>query len=211
MSLTSRLSALLGSIARSPEARRTARQVARRAGEALRGTPAPERRRTPEGARRPPATAGAPGAAPALRDRPSRPAPVLRYAPVDDDRADPGEIVWAWVPFEEDLHRGKDRPVLVLAREDAAVGGRDGRGEVLLALMLTSHDRGEGTHVDEHGHTWVDIGTGAWDRQGRPSEVRADRLLRIPADAVRREGSRLDAARFARVVDATRAVHGWER
>lgn len=184
MSLSSRLSALLGSIGRSPEARR--------------GTP----------------TGGAPstgGEARALRDRACWPRLVLRYAPVDDDRPDPGEIVWAWVPFEEDLHRGKDRPVLVLGREDAAVGGRDGHAEVLIALMLTSHDRGEGTHVDEHGHTWVDIGTGAWDRQGRPSEVRADRLLRIPVDAVRREGARLDAAGFSRVADAICDVQGWER
>ena len=57
----------------------------------------------------------------------------VRWSPRHDDRADPGEIVWAWVPFEEDHGRGKDRPVLVV--------GRDGRW--LLALMLTSkdHDR----------------------------------------------------------------------
>ena len=54
----------------------------------------------------------------------------VRYAPRANGRADPGEVVWAWVPFEEDSSRGKDRPVLVLAR----------RGGELLTLPLTSKD-----------------------------------------------------------------------
>ena len=37
------------------------------------------------------------------------------YAPDLDGRADPGEIVWTWVVYEEDPTRGKDRPVLVVA------------------------------------------------------------------------------------------------
>ncbi|WP_460477766.1 type II toxin-antitoxin system PemK/MazF family toxin [Brachybacterium huguangmaarense] len=157
---------------------------------------------------------GASGAAPTsgpLADRPSMPAIALTFSPVDDDRADPGEIVWSWVAYEEDITRGKDRPVLVLAREDAAVGGRDGDGPVLVALMLTSHDRGAGVHVDEHGNTWIDIGTGPWDSRGRASEVRADRLLRLPIDAVRREGSALDRARFDAVAEVVAQVHGWDR
>ncbi|MDO5501443.1 MAG: hypothetical protein Q4F67_17375, partial [Propionibacteriaceae bacterium] len=31
------------------------------------------------------------------------------YAPDLDGDADPGEIVWGWVPFEEDHSKGKDR------------------------------------------------------------------------------------------------------
>ena len=27
-------------------------------------------------------------------------------------------MVWAWVPYEDDPAQGKDRPVLVLARQD---------------------------------------------------------------------------------------------
>ncbi len=54
----------------------------------------------------------------------------VEYAPRGDDRADPGEVVWGWVPYEEDHSRGKDRPALVV--------GRDGRW--VLALMLTSRD-----------------------------------------------------------------------
>ena len=36
------------------------------------------------------------------------------YAPEIDGEPDPGEVVWAWVPYEEDPSQGKDRPVLVL-------------------------------------------------------------------------------------------------
>ena len=52
------------------------------------------------------------------------------YAPDLDGRADPGEIVWTWVVYEDDPTRGKDRPVLVV--------GRDQR--TLLGLMLSSQD-----------------------------------------------------------------------
>lgn len=211
--MPSRLSlpGLVRSVLRSPQARRAMRDLTRHATDRLQG-------RSPE---RPDPSRGT-GSAPSrtsegsadehgLRDRPSQPPIELSYSPVDDDRPDPGEIVWAWVPFEEADGRGKDRPVLVLAREAASTGGRDGAGEVLIALMLTSHDRGQATHTDRRGATWVDIGSGPWDRQGRPSEVRMDRLLRLPIDDVRREGARLDRRRFADMADAARRSHGWDR
>ena len=124
--------------------------------------------------------------------------PELRYAPFDDDKPDPGEIIWAWVPYEEDHSQGKDRPVLVLGR-------RQGR---LLALMLTSKDHHRDA-ADEarYGRSWVDIGTGAWDRQRRPSEVRVDRVLQLDPAAVRRQGAALDRTRFERVAAAVRAAH----
>lgn len=50
------------------------------------------------------------------------------YAPDLDGRADPGEVVWTWVVYEDDPTRGKDRPVLMV--------GRDRR--TLLGLMLSS-------------------------------------------------------------------------
>lgn len=202
MSLASRLTSVLRSAARSPTVRRRVQDLGRAAVRTAR------RSRGSDGGRRS-GTGGAEGAG-ALRDRdPSRPL-AISYAPHEDDRPDPGEVVWAFVPFEEDLTRGKDRPVLVLAREDASVGGSDGSGEVLVALMLTSRDRaGTGeVMIDEHGSTWVDIGSGDWDRQGRDSEVRADRLLRLDPDAVRREGGRLDERRFGRVAEAVRTVNG---
>ncbi len=124
----------------------------------------------------------------------------ISYAPRADGRPDPGEIVWAWVPYEEHDGRGKDRPVLVI--------GRDGAD--LLGLMLTSkdHDR-DAADEARHGRYWVDIGTGGWDRQGRPSEVRLDRVLRVDPDVVRREGATLDRARFDAVAAQARRVLGW--
>ena len=94
------------------------------------------------------------------------------------------------MPYEEDDGRGKDRPVLVVGRD----------GDVLLGLMLSSkdHDLDAGDEA-RHGRYWVDVGTGAWDRQGRPSEVRVDRVLRIDPADVGREGSALDRARFDEV------------
>ena len=110
--------------------------------------------------------------------------PRLDYAPHDgDDVADPGEIVWTWVPYEEDHSRGKDRPVLVVGRDDVW----------LLALPLTSkdHDRDEAQEARE-GRFWVDIGSGAWDTRNRPSEVRVNRILRVDPARVRRIAARLD-------------------
>ena len=123
----------------------------------------------------------------------------LQYAPQDDGNPDPGEVVWAWVPFEEDHSQGKDRPVLVIARS----------GADLLGLMLTSKDHtGDQRPPRADGPVWLDLGVGAWDRQGRPSEVRLDRVLRLAPSAVRREGATLDRARFDRVVAAMRARLG---
>ena len=132
----------------------------------------------------------------------------IEYGPRDDGRPDPGEVVWAWVPFEEGDGRGKDRPVLVVGR---VVGGEGGEhGEELLALMMTSrdHDR-DAADEARHGRVWIDVGSGAWDRQGRPSEVRVDRVLRVSPRDVRREGAALDRARFEDVARQVRRVHGW--
>ncbi|WP_104179774.1 type II toxin-antitoxin system PemK/MazF family toxin [Arthrobacter sp. B0490] len=118
-----------------------------------------------------------------------RAAASLAYSPSSDGNSDPGEIVWMWVPYEDDPARGKDRPVLLI--------GRDGRD--LLGLMLTSRDR---NNTREHDDRYVEIGTGAWDRQGRPSEVRVDRLLRVAPADIRREGAVLPRDRFERVVAA---------
>ncbi|HEV2088567.1 MAG TPA: type II toxin-antitoxin system PemK/MazF family toxin [Cryptosporangiaceae bacterium] len=126
--------------------------------------------------------------------------PALEYAPQRDGLPDPGEIVWVWVPFEDDPARGKDRPVLVVARE----------GSLLVGLMLTSRDH-DRDRADEarHGRSWIDVGTGGWDARGRPSEARLDRILRLDPAAVRREGASLDKARFDDVVRALRELHGW--
>ncbi|MFL6060767.1 MAG: type II toxin-antitoxin system PemK/MazF family toxin [Marmoricola sp.] len=115
------------------------------------------------------------------------------YHPVVNGRPDPGEVVWAWVPYEEDASRGKDRPVLVLAVE----------GNRVTALPLTSkdHDRDE-EQERRAGRLWMDVGTGAWDNRGRASEVRLNRVLTLSAYDVRREGSALDHDVFDEVLRA---------
>ncbi|WP_084102139.1 type II toxin-antitoxin system PemK/MazF family toxin [Demequina sp. NBRC 110051] len=126
--------------------------------------------------------------------------PAISYSPSLDGAPDPGEVVWTWVPFEEDYSQGKDRPVLLI--------GRDGRW--LLGLMLTSKDHDHEGGRDPRGRRrWVDIGTGAWDRRGRPSEVRIDRVVRVDPAAVRREGAILDRKRFDTVVREAKTRQGW--
>ncbi|NAZ74883.1 type II toxin-antitoxin system PemK/MazF family toxin, partial [Kineococcus sp. T13] len=130
-------------------------------------------------------------------------APRFEYAPRADGRPDPGEVVWAWVPYEEGDGRGKDRPVLVVGRTGPQPGAD------LLALMLTSkdHDR-DAAEEARRGRTWMDVGSGAWDRRGRPSEVRLDRLLRVAAADVRREGAALGRERFEAVARRAGEVLG---
>jgi len=142
---------------------------------------------------------------PQERTAPSRGTPPVRtaptadrarrigYAPDLDGAADPGEIVWAWVSYEEGDGRGKDRPLLVVGR---------GRGR-LLGLMLSSQQ----SHVDDRD--WVSIGAGAWDRQGRASYVRLDRVLEVGEHDIRREGAVLDPQRFELVAARLRSGYGW--
>lgn len=100
----------------------------------------------------------------------------FEYSPSLDGDADPGEIVWTWVPFKEDHSQGKDRPVLLVGRD----------GEYLLALMMTSKDHNNREHADPN---YLDIGSGPWDPQGRASEVKLNRVIRVRPDSMRREGA----------------------
>lgn len=117
----------------------------------------------------------------------------VEYTPDLDGRADPGEIVWTWVAYEEDATQGKDRPVLVVGRD----------GSTLLGLMLSSNGDRDGRP------DWVGIGTGRWDSQNRPSWIRLDRVLDVPEEGIRREGAILDKARFDRVAQRLRDDYGW--
>ena len=120
------------------------------------------------------------------------------YAPDQDGRPDPGEVVWAWVPYEDDPAQGKDRPVLLVGRD----------GDLLVGLQLTSkdHDR-DAEDEARYGRHWMDVGSGDWDRERRESEVRLDRLLRFEESEVRREGAAIDRAVFDAVVEAAREHH----
>jgi hypothetical protein len=117
----------------------------------------------------------------------------LVYAPSLDGRADPGEIVWTWVVYEDDPSRGKDRPVLVVGRD---------RG-VLLGLMVSSQER----HAADP--EWIGIGSGSWDYEGRSSWVRLDRVLDVPEEGIRREGAILDREIFDVVAARLRADYSW--
>jgi hypothetical protein len=120
------------------------------------------------------------------------------YSPHADGRPDPGEVVWAWVAYEDDPQQGKDRPVLVVGRD----------GDELLCLMLTSkdHDR-DAEDEARRGRYWMDVGSGDWDRERRPSEVRLDRLLRMTERDVRREGAAMGREMFEQVIVAARDHH----
>ena len=121
---------------------------------------------------------------------------TLEYSPNPDGKPDPGEIVWTWVPFQEDSTKGKDRPVLLIGRD----------GSWLLGIMLTSKDHDNYTRGRE---IWMDIGAGPWDRQRRPSEVRLDRIIRIDPRAVRREGATVSRAVFYEVSHSLSSLHHW--
>lgn len=105
----------------------------------------------------------------------------LSYDPHIDGSPDPGEVVWAWVPFVENDGRGKDRPVLVIARlNDTTVAG---------CYLSTKQHR-----------NFIHLGTGSWDSQGRPSYLNPQRVLRIDEGNMRREGAIVDREQYERVM-----------
>lgn len=117
----------------------------------------------------------------------------IEYSPKLDGAADPGEIVWTWVTFEEDASQGKDRPVLVVGRDH----------DRLLGLMLSSQ-----AHRADDAN-WSPIGRGGWDGGHKDSYIRLDRVLDVPEQGIRREGAILDRARFDAVADRLRREYGW--
>jgi hypothetical protein len=117
----------------------------------------------------------------------------LVYAPDLDGRADPGEVVWTWVVYEDDPSRGKDRPVLVVGRDR----------NTLLGLMLSSQER------HQNDREWVGIGSGPWDYEARASWVRLDRVLDVPEEGIRREGAILEREMFEIVAARLRAEYSW--
>jgi PemK-like, MazF-like toxin of type II toxin-antitoxin system len=113
----------------------------------------------------------------------------IEYSPCLDGDPDPGEVVWTWVPYEDDPRQGKDRPVVVIGRRGASLVG--------VALTSKQHDN----------EPQFNVGTGAWDRSGRPSFAKLERLLELDPEQVRREGAVLGRARFDQLTAAIRRVH----
>jgi PemK-like, MazF-like toxin of type II toxin-antitoxin system len=113
----------------------------------------------------------------------------IEYRPQRDGDPDPGEVVWTWVPFEEDPTLGKDRPVVIVGHH----------GEDLSGVALTTKRSGHSNQVE--------VGSGAWDPKGRPSYAKVDRLLDIEPNSVRREGAALSRRRFDVVIEAISRYH----
>jgi PemK-like, MazF-like toxin of type II toxin-antitoxin system len=116
-------------------------------------------------------------------------APHIEYSPCLDGDPDPGEVVWTWVPYQEDPARGKDRPVVIIGR----------RGRHLLGIALTSKQ-----HDNE---AQVEVGRGPWDHEGRVSYAKVERLLDVDPAQVRREGAVLERQHFDDVVAGMRRAH----
>jgi len=118
---------------------------------------------------------------------------VISYSPERDGAPDAGEVVWTWVPYEENDGRGKDRPVLVIGRQST---------ERVYAVRMTSkaHDR---------DRDFLSIGTGSWDSQGRESWVDIEQLYSVHERGLRREAAVLDKRRFGRVAQALVQRYGW--
>jgi hypothetical protein len=114
---------------------------------------------------------------------------TIQYTPSMDGDPDPGEVVWAWVPYEEDPGQGKDRPVVVIGR----------RARSLVGVPLTSKQ--------DDRDPQVAVGTGSWDRDGRVSYAKLDHLVPLDPARVRREGAILERHRFDDVIDGLRHLH----
>ncbi len=97
------------------------------------------------------------------------------------------------MPYSENDGRGKDRPVLVIARQTE---------DRVYAVRLTSK-------AHDGDRDFLAIGTGEWDAQGRPSWIDIDQLYSVHRDGMRREASALDLDRFVRVADALHRRYGW--
>ncbi len=97
------------------------------------------------------------------------------------------------MPYTENDGRGKDRPVLIIGRQDA---------DRVFAVRLTSKSH-------DGDRDFLSIGTGTWDSQGRPSWIDIEQLYSVHAAGMRREASALDTERFDRVAAALQHRYGW--
>lgn len=117
----------------------------------------------------------------------------MSYNPEQDGDPDPGEVVWTWVPFEENNGQGKDRPVLVVAAEPT--------GTVLTLQLTSKHHEGE--------NEFMPVGSGDWDSEHRNSWVNLERVLRVSPNGMRREASSLGRDQFEKVAARLRERYNW--
>lgn len=116
-----------------------------------------------------------------------------QYAPARDGAPDAGEVIWTWVPYEENDGRGKDRPVLVIGRASA---------DRVYAVRMTSKPH-------DGDRDYLSIGAGDWDSQGRESWVDIEQLYSVHERGLRREAAVLDRRRYDRVSAALTRRYGW--
>lgn len=119
---------------------------------------------------------------------------TISYSPNDDGDPDAGEIIWTWIPYEENDGRGKDRPVLVIGKQS---------GDRYYVVRLTSK-------AHDGDRDYLSIGSGPWDPQGRPSWIDIEQVYSVHADGMRREAAALDLKRFSVVADALVRRYGWK-
>ncbi|PCE13893.1 PemK domain-containing protein [Microbacterium sp. SZ1] len=117
----------------------------------------------------------------------------LDYAPDRDGAPDAGEIIWTWVPYEENDGRGKDRPLLVIGRQSA---------NRVYAVRMTSRPH-------DGDRDYLSIGAGEWDSQRRESWVDIEQLYSVHETGLRREAAVLDRTRYGRVTAALSRRYGW--
>ena len=117
----------------------------------------------------------------------------VAYAPQRDGAPDAGEIVWTWVPYEENDGRGKDRPVLVIGRASQ---------DRVYAVRMTSR-------AHDGDRDFLSIGSGDWDSQGRESWVDIEQLYSVHEKGLRREAAVLDRRLYDRVAAALTRRYGW--
>ncbi|MCC2028937.1 type II toxin-antitoxin system PemK/MazF family toxin [Microbacterium sp. YMB-B2] len=117
----------------------------------------------------------------------------VEYAPSRDGAPDAGEVIWTWVPYEENDGRGKDRPVLVIGRQSA---------QRVYAVRMTSKPH-------ERDRDYLGVGAGDWDSQGRESWVDIEQLYSVHESGMRREAAILDRSRYERVAEALVHRYGW--
>lgn len=103
-----------------------------------------------------------------------------------DGHPDPGEIVWAHVPFADRPNEGKDRPVLIVGRHE--------NGN-LVGVQLTSKLHRSGIPIE-------------WGPGKNKSILRTDRLIQVDASNYRKEGAYMKKPEFQSIVDALSKRHG---
>jgi mRNA-degrading endonuclease toxin of MazEF toxin-antitoxin module len=107
----------------------------------------------------------------------------VSYDPHPDGKPDPGEVVWLWIPYQEDSTIGKDRPAVVI--------GWDDRQHLAVVPLTSKFHSGE-----------VSVGIGSWDGSRRRSYAKVDQIYAASRSFVRREGASLPKPAFDQVIAA---------